>query len=332
MVKLCFPCGHDYMGSNSSTPEKGKEHRTATGACGIDCTVCRLHVTGVCSSCGPGHSTAGKEKLAAQRRLFGQGCPMLECAVDRNIGHCLRDCEEFPCERFSTGPYPYSQGFLEMQQRRREEAGSLPAAAWPETAGRIWEQLRDRNPEDVCRSAMAFLDPDGKYLLKCLNETWLIDIENRSVIKTDGEFGGEWDRQMPFLILVYLAFAQEGSLSNDFVAPRDLMYGTDLFRGRYELDTSDLIRVYDQNGQALVDAAHRLGGIEIKGGDAAIRLRVFPKFVLDYILWIGDEEFPANFTILLDRKIPDHYPVDATGVLMNLVSRRLLLADRYEAD
>ena len=257
---------------------------------------------------------------------------MLECAVERNIGHCLRDCEEFPCERFSTSPYPYSQGFLEMQQRRREEAGPQPAAAWPETAAQFWDQLQEKKAEEVCRASGAFIDPNGNYSLKCLNETWLVDVENRKVIKTDGEFGGEWDRQMPFLILVYPVFAQERALSNDFVAPRDLLYGKDLFRGPYELDTDDLIRVYGHNSQALVDAAHRFGGIEIEGGDVAIRLRVFPKFVLDYILWVGDEEFPASFTILLDRKIPDHYPLDATGVLINLVSGRLLLVSRYEED
>jgi len=331
-MKLCFPCGHDFSGTQPSTPPTDKKHRTATGACGIDCTVCRLHVTGVCSSCGSGQSTAGKEKLAAQHRLFGQGCAILECAVERNVGHCLRDCEEFPCDVFSSGPYPYSRGFLDMQKRRREEIGQQEAAAWPETADRFWSQLKEKNAEDVCHHSGAFLDADGKFRLKCLNETWLIDSKNRRVIKTDGEFGGEWDRQLPFLIVVYLAFAQEGNLSNDFVAPRDLIVGKDIFRAHYELATADLISVFGQNRAALVDAARRLGGIRVDGGDAAIRLRVFPKFVMDYLLWIGDEELPSSFNILLDRKIPDHYPMDATAVLINLVSGRLLLADRYQAE
>jgi hypothetical protein len=53
-------------------------------------------------------------------------CPLLECAVERKVGYCLKDCEEFPCSKFETGfesvqgpgPYPFSTSFLNMFNRR----------------------------------------------------------------------------------------------------------------------------------------------------------------------------------------------------------------------
>jgi hypothetical protein len=60
----------------------------ATGACGINCDVCRLNVLGVCSSCGPGTSMEAQQKMAVQVRVLGAPCPILECAANRAIDYC----------------------------------------------------------------------------------------------------------------------------------------------------------------------------------------------------------------------------------------------------
>lgn len=83
-----------------------------TAACGINCDVCKLHVKGSCSTCGPGTSLEAARKIRIQERLLGQPCPILACARMNQIDHCLRDCNAFPCENFSQGTYPFSQGFL----------------------------------------------------------------------------------------------------------------------------------------------------------------------------------------------------------------------------
>jgi len=94
-----------------------------TGACGINCLTCRMATGGRCSPCGPGTGAQAVKKLGAQLELLGFFCPILKCALDRKVGFCLRDCDEFPCEHFRGGPYPFSQGFLEMQSRRRRTPG-----------------------------------------------------------------------------------------------------------------------------------------------------------------------------------------------------------------
>ena len=108
---------------------------------------------------------------------------MLTCAVERKIGYCLRDCDQFPCEKFSSGPFPFSDDFMKMQSRRREQIGAMPAASWPETTPRFWEILLAKEPAEFCRSTGATLTDDGKYRLKSLNDYWLIDIKQKSIIK-----------------------------------------------------------------------------------------------------------------------------------------------------
>ncbi len=90
-----------------------------TGACGINCLTCRLFAEGKCSPCGSGLSEQANRKLVAQLRLIGGVCPILNCAVERRVEYCLRDCDKFPCHHFKGGPYPFSEAYLQMQARRR---------------------------------------------------------------------------------------------------------------------------------------------------------------------------------------------------------------------
>ena len=99
-----------------------------TGVCGINCDVCKLKLLDLCSTCGPGKSPEAFRKLEAQERILGGACPILRCAGMKRIDYCLRDCDAFPCENFASGPYPFSQGFLDMQERRRQrKPGHAPA-------------------------------------------------------------------------------------------------------------------------------------------------------------------------------------------------------------
>jgi hypothetical protein len=323
ILELSFPCGYNHL------DEKPKEKPISTAACGIDCNVCRLHVNGVCSACGSGTSIAGREKLAAQHRILGTGCPVLACAVDRGIPHCMRDCEEFPCNNFAAGPYPFSRGFLDMQARRRTQATNHPTAAWPDkSTPHFWKKLAEKSKGQVCDHSGATLTPEGTYSLLCLNESWIIDVEKQSVIKSEGVFGGEWDRQVPFLILVYLASATAAPLSGEMTAPREMFDLRQGLGGRYALETAEIEEVFGNNPDGFLKAAAGLGGEKLSLADASASFLVFPKFRVDYLLWLADREFPARLTILFDSGIRKNYPQDVSSVVVNLFSRRLLLASK----
>lgn len=96
-----------------------------TGVCGINCLTCKLSNLGLCTPCGGGKTAQATKKLGAQLKSFGGYCPILKCAVDRGIGFCMRDCEKFPCTHFKERNYPFGQGFLEMQERRRQPIKNL---------------------------------------------------------------------------------------------------------------------------------------------------------------------------------------------------------------
>lgn len=95
-----------------------------TAACGIDCETCELKVE--CGGCPSGTDPRAKDRLDELTRLIGFLCPVLRCAMQKNIDYCLR-CDEFPCSIHYKYNYPYSDLFLDsaktMKERRNDFGG-----------------------------------------------------------------------------------------------------------------------------------------------------------------------------------------------------------------
>jgi hypothetical protein len=86
-------------------------------ACGICCDVCGLHKKLDCV-CSSGVEEVAKEKVKTRWGGKGVLCLVLDCAVKRGVAYCMRDCEEFPCEKFSKWHFPYGKDYLEMHVTR----------------------------------------------------------------------------------------------------------------------------------------------------------------------------------------------------------------------
>jgi len=96
-------------------------------ACGICCSVCHFFQTEKCSCSSGIEEKEVKRKFAAQKKVLGQVCPILECAYQKKIAYCSRDCDNFPCSKYQDkwGCFPYSQGFLKMVERRKNNKNNI---------------------------------------------------------------------------------------------------------------------------------------------------------------------------------------------------------------
>jgi hypothetical protein len=297
-----------------------------TGACGINCDVCRLNFLEICSTCGSGRSQKGREKLAAQLKIMGAPCPILACALEKSIAYCPKDCEEFPCDSFRRGPYPYSEGYLNMQERRYKEGlfHRAPSGDIVAVPVQYWEELKERAPGEICMNSLAKNHPPTGILLPFLKEYLLVDIEGRCLHR---QSHGRWARaENPLLELVclsYLLNAGPQSLSQQMVSAKELRTGH-FFKGPHELKTQPLLNRYGNDLEGFRKAAERAGGEELVLADAAYRFEALPKIPLHYLLWKGDEEFSPRLSVLFDRSIEYHLAADAIWGLVTLVSDAIL--------
>lgn len=298
-----------------------------TGACGIHCDVCKLNLLGTCSSCGPGKSPQAEQKLAAQQRLLGGTCPILACAQLNQVDYCLQDCRQFPCDNFSRGPYPFSEAYLQMQDRRRKQnpPAFAPDKSPVEVPAQFWDDLQAKDLNTLCNWTL-FRRVSGRQLVfHFLNEDVRIDVDARCLMRDTGR---GWQRtQDPLLELVtviYLNSVKElHPLGREIVGVKDLKEAH-FFQGPHVLQTDPLLQRYAQDIGGFKEAAEFLKGRPVDMADAAYQLFPFPRVPVYYLFWQGDAEFEARISVLFDRSIEAVFSADAIWGLVNRVSTALL--------
>jgi len=299
-----------------------------TGACGINCDVCKLNLLGTCSSCGPGISLEAEKKLAAQQRLLESTCSILACAKLNQIEYCLRDCNQFPCDNFGAGPYPFSQGFLDMQQRRLKER---PPAFAPD-GSRVtvdtayWDELLKKNIDTLCNFTLFESDSSGHLRFHFLNEDIMVDLSDRCLKRLEGDRWSKTDDPLIELVTVLYLINVTGlyPMDKDIVGVKDLKEAH-FFQGPHALKTEPLVRRYGTDLNGFNQIAEYLEGEPRDMADTAYRLLPFPRVPLYYLLWKGDAEFEPQVTVLLDRSIENVLAADAIWALINRVSNALLV-------
>jgi hypothetical protein len=298
-----------------------------TGACGVNCDTCKLRLMEICSSCGSGRSSEGRKKAIAQEKILGKPCPVLACASMNNVDYCMRDCSSFPCDNFKGGPYPFSSGFLSMQERRRKlKPPALTHNLTPlEVPSEFWETLQTKNLNLLCNFTLFRPGPTGTLVFRSLNEDVLVDV-GRRCLKTMRE--GEWapadDPLLELMTLLYLnSVGALYPLGKDIVGPLDLREAH-YFKGRHVIKTGPLLERYGNDLIGFKQAAEYLGGTPTTMADAAYMMLPFPRVPLYYLLWEGDEEFDPRLSVLFDRSIENYFAASAIWSLINWVSTELL--------
>jgi len=254
-----------------------------TGACGINCDVCKLRLQGVCSSCDHGCSDQAKRKLEAQERIIGGTCSILSCAVMNQIAYCSRDCFEFPCENFSRGPHPFSQSYLDMQLRRMRalppalDHNNLPI----EVPAEYWDDFQHINLLQLCNVTLAIPLDNQSLVFRFLREDIRVDRSERLIHR---HINGEWipadDLLLELVTLLYFNTVNAlYPLGGEIVGIHDLKEGY-YFTGRHDLPIDAVVECYGGSPDSFSRAAEYLNGEPMDMADAAYRLLPFPRVPL----------------------------------------------------
>ncbi|MDI7259797.1 MAG: DUF3786 domain-containing protein [Thermodesulfobacteriota bacterium] len=190
-----------------------------------------------------------------------------------------------------------------------------------------WDQLSQFHPNDVChRTGAIDFPPQEGFLLPVYNLRYLIIPKTRKILRV------EWNDQMIeeelplffcLMVLVYLTGAKEIKPEHKWVSEKDLKGGFNFFQGPHSLQVRELENLYGKDPEAFLKAGRRLGGKEILYGNKGFALDVFPTIPLAYLLWEGNEEFPAKIRVLFDSTIQSHLPLDVIWCMVAETSRRL---------
>ncbi len=193
-----------------------------------------------------------------------------------------------------------------------------------------WDELARLNSETVCIRTMADYQVRQRgYTLPILNQDYLVlpyKREIRRFVEGGTSKGEDLTTEFTLIVLFYLLKTKNIPLDRKWISEKDLLGGEAFFRGPHALSVDLIEKKYGDNPEGFIEAGKALGGTPVRFGDKSIALDVFPRIPIIYILWMGDEEFPAKAGVLFDASIASHFTLDMIWIMVHEVSKRLLEA------
>lgn len=192
-----------------------------------------------------------------------------------------------------------------------------------------WEHLASLMPAEVCRRTGALYDPArGCYTLPLLERHVQVDPNERTVqwCNEAPQTGGEPGYNVVLLVTVYLIEGKETPPADEWVTAESLPAGAFFFRGFHTIPTAEAVARFGHDREMFLEAGSKLGGKPADWGDACIEIQVLPRIAVRLVLWLGDDEFPARLTMLFDRRVDEHLPLDALLIMARHVIASLVRA------
>ena len=180
--------------------------------------------------------------------------------------------------------------------------------AYTAAYGIACDKLNKLDWEKVSLNTNSVFDSKEKsLLLKYLRREYRINCTTGEV--TCESMTEDITTTVKVLILHYLINADIRPLSGKLISFREIRGGGAIYYQTFQKRAiQPLIKTFGQNAGRLYIAGEKLGGAIEKYGSAAVTIKIFPLVPVTYVIWQGDDEVPANATILFDNSVTNFLP------------------------
>jgi len=192
----------------------------------------------------------------------------------------------------------------------------------------IWKDFENCDPREIA-DRTGTLYQEGVHHLPFLDRTLFLSSVRRQV-QVAGAPGAEPGFRLCLTALLYLLHVNPALLGPG-ISPLELPGGATFFRGHHGLPSGPLEERFGRDTAGFLADGKKLHGETRPAGDAAVALEVFPGLVVEVILWLADDEFPAQVSFTLPAHLDRFWSLDAVWGLLNLVTQELLLAAAGES-
>jgi len=132
------------------------------------------------------------------------------------------------------------------------------------------------------------------------------------------------------ILLHYLIKADGRPLSGQLIPYKEIRGGM-LYAGVFARRAVEpLIPVFGQSPERFLDVGFRLGGDKGEYGDVSFVLLALPRIPMTYVLWKGDEEFPATIQLLFDKSVEGYLSLEDIVVVSEMATSRLIALGRVD--
>jgi len=168
---------------------------------------------------------------------------------------------------------------------------------------------------------------EGRISLNLFNAGYVVDLPDLLITSTEKKVVSLVAK---IVLLHYLIKADGRPLSHQLLPYKEIPGGM-LYAGVFARRAVEpLIPVFGQSPEAFLDAGFRLGGRKAEYGDVSFVLPALPRIPMTYIIWKGDEEFPATIQLLFDKSVEGYLSLEDIVVVSEMATSRLIALGRVD--
>lgn len=190
-----------------------------------------------------------------------------------------------------------------------------------------WEhylsQYQESDPKEIAARLGISYDEEQKYFtLKFLGTVYQIswpDFQVRHEADDMGFYPLETMTYARTLTIRFLLNGAEASSTGKFKTYREMPWGEVYLR---QFDGRCIKRLAFSYGNRIKDfqaIMEHMHCVPVKHGDIAYQLEIFPDYLVQMILWEGDDEFPPSSQILFSDNFPISFQAEDMAVMGDVI-------------
>ena len=190
-----------------------------------------------------------------------------------------------------------------------------------------WEhylsQYQESDPKEIAARLGISYDEEQKYFtLKFLGTVYQISWPDFQVSHEADDMGFYPLETMTYartLTIRFLLNGAEASGTGKFKTYREMPWGEVYLR---QFDGRCIKRLAFSSGNRIKDfqeIMEHMHCVPVKHGDIAYQLEIFPDYLVQMILWEGDDEFPPSSQILFSDNFPISFQAEDMAVMGDVI-------------
>jgi hypothetical protein len=188
---------------------------------------------------------------------------------------------------------------------------------WDVTLELAQKEFQESQPKNIVfRAGVKYLEEKKEIIVPFLNEEIRVRYPSGDIYHVQGK---EIPIANKILILHYLNSAEGIPLKHKLISFKELPSGSIYIGPFYNRAIRPLIKYFGDRPESLVKAGITIGGEQEEIGDVSVKIPVFPMVPITYVIWRGDEEFPASGNVLFDASAPHYLPTEDYAAMSSMV-------------
>jgi len=203
----------------------------------------------------------------------------------------------------------------------------MPTQLDYETARQIAvDTLLEQDLEKCCTNAGLSLEkgPSGtkKVRIAYIGQTYTLTVQNDTVLFD--ETSGPLKISDEVLLLHYLITAEGLPVSGEWITFREVPSGPFYYASFVKRAIVPLAKCFGEGPSLLNQVSETVGQVLDSPGDIALKIFGLPRVPVVLALWKGDEEFPAEANVYLDKSVSSYLSTEDIAYLSGAVVYKVI--------